>query len=37
MGVDSAYFKQIINILRNDKVEKIDTTYLMELIDKVFE
>lgn len=40
MGVDSAYFMQIISILRKKqeetKAEQIDGTYLMTLIDKLF-
>ncbi len=39
-GVDSAYFSQIISILQNDNENninfKLDTTYLIELINKYF-
>ena len=40
IGVDSAYFMQIIEMVRKKKEEnpdfKIDSTYLGELIDKIF-
>lgn len=35
-GVDSAYFYQVLALLRTNNKEKVDGTYLMEVIDKVF-
>lgn len=36
VGVDSAYFYQVLEILRKNNAEKVNGTYLMEVIDKVF-
>lgn len=36
MGVDVAYMQQLISILRNEK-GRVDATYIIKLIDKVFE
>lgn len=36
IGVDSAYFTQVIELLRKHDPEKIDAAYLMEVIDKIF-
>lgn len=35
-GVDCAYFLQVINKLRDKDPEKIDTAYLVEIIDRMF-
>lgn len=35
-GVDTAYFIQIIEALRERNPDKVDETYLLQLIDKVF-
>ena len=35
-GVDTAYFEQIIKALRERDKEKVDTTYLVQLIDRLF-
>ena len=37
MGVDQAYFSEIIEILNKDSNRKLDRTYLFELINRVFE
>jgi hypothetical protein len=36
IGVDIAYFSQLINIIRDTKPEKLTNSYLVQLIDKVF-
>ncbi len=36
VGVDSAYFGKIINLLQEKNVEKVDAGYLMTIIDRVF-
>jgi len=36
-GVDAAYFNQIIGILKKDSQEKIERTYLFELINRIFD
>lgn len=36
VGVDSAYFAQIITALKEQNKEKVDGAYLMSLIDKIF-
>lgn len=36
IGIDVAYFPKVIEILRNVKIEKITSTYLNEIIDRVF-
>lgn len=40
IGVDIAYFKEILNILQEDRetkgIKTIDSTYLMEIIDRIF-
>lgn len=36
IGVDSAYFTQVLELLRAKDPEKIDAAYLMEVIDKIF-
>lgn len=36
IGVDSAYFTQVLDMLRARDPNKIDAAYLMEVIDKVF-
>lgn len=35
-GVDSAYFTQVINRLKEKGAEKIDSAYLIEIIDRIF-
>ncbi|PCJ96706.1 MAG: hypothetical protein COA52_00430 [Hyphomicrobiales bacterium] len=35
-GVDSAYFTQVINNIKYDDDNKIETSYLIELIDRIF-
>lgn len=36
VGVDFAYFKELIDKMKEKDPEKIDTTYLMEIIDRIF-
>jgi len=36
IGVDSAYFTQVLQLLRAKSPDKIDAAYLMEIIDRVF-
>ena len=36
IGVDSAYFAQVIELLKAKNDERIDETYLMQVIDKIF-
>lgn len=36
IGVDSAYFAQVIEMLRNKDDEKVDDTYLFQVIDIIF-
>jgi len=36
IGVDSAYFAQLLAYLREKNPDKVDAAYLMEVIDKVF-
>lgn len=36
-GVDFAYFSEVIDILRSEKDRAIDSTYLAEVVDRVFE
>lgn len=36
VGVDSAYFAQILRLLEEKGTEKVDTAYLMTIIDRVF-
>ena len=36
IGVDVAYFAQLIEILRNVSPEKITSSYINEIIDRVF-
>ena len=38
VGVDAAYFREVINLLkeRTEKGKPIDETYLMKVIDRVF-
>jgi len=36
VGVDTAYFVQLIEMLRQKDPEKVDAAYLMEVIDKIF-
>lgn len=36
IGIDVAYFSKVIEILRNVKIETITSTYLGEIIDRVF-
>lgn len=36
IGIDVAYFSRVIEILRNVKIEKITSTYLNTIIDRVF-
>ena len=36
VGVDAAYFQQVIDLLKEKCGDKIDETYLMEVIDRVF-
>lgn len=36
VGVDAAYFAQVLQLLKEKGGEKIDEAYLMEVIDKVF-
>lgn len=35
-GVDTAYFVQIIELLKERNLEHVDTAYLVELIDRIF-
>ena len=35
-GVDSAYFVQLLNRLAENNPEKINTAYLVEIIDRMF-
>jgi hypothetical protein len=35
-GVDTAYFLQLIDILKQKDAEKVDAAYLVEIIDRVF-
>lgn len=35
-GVDLAYFQQVISLLRERDSEKVDATYLFEVLDRVF-
>jgi hypothetical protein len=35
-GVDSAYFIQIINDIKDKNPERINTAYLCEIIDRLF-
>lgn len=37
IGVDQAYMTQLLNILKDNKNTKIDSTYLAKLIDEIFE
>lgn len=37
IGIDVSYFSKLIEILRNIKTEKTTSTYLNEIIDRVFE
>lgn len=36
-GVDFAYFSQVVDILKNGEIKDIDSTYLAEIVDRVFE
>jgi len=36
VGVDTAYFTQLIEMLRQKDPDKVDAAYLMEVIDKIF-
>lgn len=36
MGCDVAYFHEVLNILQSEKRENIDRTYLISIIDRVF-
>ena len=36
VGVDAAYFRQLIEVLQKKDPERVDGTYLMSVIDKVF-
>ncbi len=36
IGVDTAYFLQLIHVLRSQDAQKVDSTYLMELVDDIF-
>lgn len=35
-GVDVAYFQQVLHLLEAKNTEKVDTTYLLEIIDRMF-
>lgn len=35
-GVDAAYFHQVISALKAKNPEKVETAYLVEIIDKMF-
>ena len=37
IGVDAAYFNQLINILKKDNSASLDRTYLFEAINRVFD
>jgi len=37
VGVDAAYFNQIINILKSESNQSIDRTYIFELVNRVFD
>jgi hypothetical protein len=37
IGVDSTYFDWLIDTIKDEDLEKADTTYLIKLIDQVFE
>lgn len=36
IGVDTAYFTQLIEILREKDASQVDAAYLMEVIDRIF-
>lgn len=36
VGVDTAYFTQLIDMLRERDKDRVDSNYLMEIIDKIF-
>lgn len=36
IGVDSAYFAQVIELLREKNGDKVDETYLVQIIDRIF-
>jgi hypothetical protein len=36
IGVDTAYFLQVIKLLRDKNPDKVETTYLVEIIDRMF-
>lgn len=36
-GVDFSYFREVINILKNNKNRAIDETYLAEIVDRIFD
>jgi hypothetical protein len=36
IGVDTAYFTQLINTLQEQKMEKVDSTYIALLVDEIF-
>lgn len=35
-GVDTAYFMEVVNLLRAKNPERVDSAYLMQIIDKMF-